>query len=159
MSEGRTRILVSACLLGCICRYDGQCKKNEKVMALLDRYDLIPVCPEQLGGLPTPRPPAEIRGDKVVLESGEDVTLKYYLGAWETARLCDLLKPDYAILKSRSPSCGVGWVYDGTFSGDIVPGDGFTVRELRKKEIRLLTEEDVEDHGLLCLTPEEPKKK
>lgn len=158
MSKGRTRILVSACLLGCICRYDGQCRKSEPVMALLDRYDLIPVCPEQLGGLPTPRPPAEIVGDKVIRKDGEDVTLKYFLGAWETARLCDLLHPAYAILKSKSPSCGIGRIYDGTFSGTLVPGDGITVRELRKKNVRLLTEHDVEDHGLLYLNPDKPAK-
>lgn len=137
------RILVSACLLGACCRYDGGSKPCEKILALKDRHDLIPLCPEQLGGLPTPRPPAEIRGNRVVTRQGADVTGAYQKGAEETARLCALLRCDLAILKARSPSCGHGQVYDGTFSGALTAGDGITARLLLARGVPVLTEEDL----------------
>lgn len=136
------RILVSACLLGACCRYDGGSKPCEKILALKDRHELIPLCPEQLGGLPTPRPPAEIRGNRVVTRQGADVTGAYQKGAEETARLCALLRCDLAILKARSPSCGHGQVYDGTFSGALTAGDGITARLLLVRGVPVLTEED-----------------
>ena len=100
------RLLVSACLLGVCCRYDGQSKANEAVLRLADKHELIPVCPEQLGGLPTPRPPSEIRQGRVINRMGQDVTAQYQKGAEEALRLCRLLHCDAAILKARSPSCG-----------------------------------------------------
>ena len=135
------RILVSACLLGVCCRYDGQSKACPAVLELLKDHELIPVCPEQLGGLPTPRPPAEIQGDRVINREGIDVTAQYKKGAEEAARLYQLLRCDCAVLKARSPSCGCGEIYDGSFSGTLVPGDGITAQALKRLGIRVLTEE------------------
>lgn len=136
------RILVSACLLGCSCRYDGKSKPCEQVIQLAKQHTLIPVCPEQLGGLSTPRPPAEIQGEKVMSIQGKDVTLEYRKGAEEALRLFRLLSCDLAILKSRSPSCGLGQVYDGTFSGSLRPGKGVTAALLQENGIAVVTEED-----------------
>ena len=110
-------------------------------MDLAKDHALIPVCPEQLGGLPTPRIPAEIRGEQVVNREGKDVTKAYKKGAEETARLFQLLNCDCAILKARSPSCGCGQVYDGSFSGALVPGDGMTARALKALGVPVTTEE------------------
>ena len=111
------RILISACLLGARCRYDGVSKLQPWISDLAERHILVPVCPEQLGGLPTPRPPAERRGDQVMTRDGGDVTAQYRRGAEEALRLCRLLGCEAALLKERSPSCGSGMVYDGTFTG------------------------------------------
>lgn len=119
-------ILISACLLGTCCRYDGASKPHPLVAALAERHTLVPVCPEQLGGLATPRPPAERRGDRVVTKTGADVTEQYRRGAEEAWRLCKLLDCRAAVLKERSPSCGHGRVYDGTFTGTLTAGDGMT---------------------------------
>ena len=136
------KILVSACLLGCACRYDGGSKGCEKVIALAEKHRLVPVCPEQLGGLPTPRPPAEIRGNRVMNREGADVTQQYQKGAEETLRLAQLLGCGCAILKARSPSCGSGSIYDGAFCGVLTEGDGVTARLLKAKGLPVLTEED-----------------
>lgn len=123
------RILISACLLGVCCRYDGASRTHPAAEALAERHTLVPVCPEQLGGLPTPRPPAERRGDRVVTQVG-DVTDQYRRGAEETLRLCRLLGCGAAVLKERSPSCGRGVIYDGTFTGTLAAGDGVTAELL-----------------------------
>lgn len=136
------RILVSACLLGLCCRYDGQSKRNDRVLALAEKHELIPVCPEQLGGLPTPRPPAEIQDGKVINNLGQDVTAQYEKGAEETLRLYDLLHCDCALLKARSPSCGAEQVYDGAFTGTLVPGQGVAARLLSQHHINVLSEEN-----------------
>ena len=109
------RLLVSACLLGVKCRYDGQSRPDEKVLGLLKNHVLVPVCPEQLGGLSTPRCPCEIQGDRVMSRDGDDRTAEYEKGAQEALRLCRLFSCEAAILKAKSPSCGLGCVYDGTF--------------------------------------------
>ncbi len=127
------RILISACLLGCRCRYDGASKRHPLVQALAARHELVPVCPEQLGGLPTPRVPAERKGDRVVTAAGADVTEQYRRGAEEAWRLYEALGCDAAVLKERSPSCGCGAVYDGTFSGTLTAGDGVTAALLRQR--------------------------
>ena len=136
------RLLVSACLLGCACRYDGAAKPCENVMRLGEEHILIPVCPEQLGGLPTPRSPAEIRAGRVISAQGVDVTDAYRRGAEETLRLCALLGAQGAVLKARSPSCGKGQVYDGSFSGTLTAGDGITAGLLRARGIPVWTEEE-----------------
>lgn len=118
------RLLISACLLGVPCRYDGTGKAHPLVMELAGGHELVPVCPEQLGGLPTPRPPAERRGDRVITRTGLDVTDAYRRGAAETLALCRRLDCQAAVLKERSPSCGHGMIYDGSFSGVLIPGDG-----------------------------------
>ena len=137
------RILVSACLLGVRCRYDGSSKPCQAVMDLGKAHELFPVCPEQLGGLPTPRIPAEIRGQRVMTRDNRDVSAEYGKGAEEAARLYRLLRCDCAILKARSPSCGCGQVYDGSFSGTLVPGDGIAARKLKAMGIPVTTEESL----------------
>ena len=134
------RILISACLLGARCRYDGASKPQPWIAALAKRHTLVPVCPEQLGGLPTPRPPAERRGDRVVTREGADVTAQYRRGAEEALALCRLLGCGAALLKERSPSCGRGEIYDGTFSGTLTPGDGVTAALLEASGVAVYGE-------------------
>ena len=137
-------ILVSACLLGINCRYDGQSKPNSKALRLATKELLIPVCPEQLGGLPTPREPSEQKGNRVFTISGKEVTKEFEKGAYETLSIARLLNSREAILKQKSPSCGCGQIYDGTFSGKLIRGDGVTASLLKKNGIRVITEEDLE---------------
>lgn len=137
-------ILVSACLLGVACRYDGKRKPNEAVIALKEKYNLIPVCPEIMGGLPTPRLPSEIRGEAVIMENGEDVTDKYSRGAEETLRLARLFGCGKAVLKEKSPSCGSGRIYDGTFSKTLTEGNGITAGMLLANGIRVAGETEID---------------
>lgn len=137
-------ILVSACLLGVSCRYDGKSKANEAVLALREKYNLIPVCPEVFGGLPTPRVPSERIADKVMMEDGHDVTENYMRGADEAVRLCELYGIKIAILKERSPSCGKGKIYDGTFSGTLTPRDGVAAERLMAIGVRVLGESEID---------------
>jgi uncharacterized protein YbbK (DUF523 family) len=139
----KEKILVSACLLGVNCKYDGSSNKNKKVLELKDHYILIPICPEILGGLPTPREPSEQKGKRVITKSGKDVTKYFAKGAKEVLKICKILKIKKAILKQKSPSCGCGKIYDGTFSGKIVRGDGILTKLLKKNRIRVLSEEDL----------------
>ncbi|MGD0707796.1 MAG: DUF523 domain-containing protein [Anaerolineaceae bacterium] len=136
-------IIVSACLAGVQCRYDGAGKPCEAVICLVAVGKAIPVCPEQLGGLTTPRLSSEIRGDRVVRKDGVDVTEEFERGAHEALRLAQLVGAKAAILKSRSPSCGVGKIYDGTFSGKVVDGDGVFTALCRKNGIEVKTEEEL----------------
>lgn len=124
-------ILISACLLGVACRYDGKSKPDPALSPLPQEHRWIPICPEQLGGLPTPRFPSERRQDGVFNQLGQDVTSAYERGAEEALRLATLFHCDCAILKERSPSCGSGSIYDGTFTGTLIPGDGVTAQRLR----------------------------
>ena len=135
--------LCSACLLGIKCRYDGKSARNRKVIMLLKTETLIPVCPEQLGGLPTPREPAEIRGEKVFTRSGKDVTENFKRGAKEVLKIAKLYGIKEAIMKQGSPSCGSGRIYDGTFSGKTIKGDGITTAMLKENGIKVITEEDL----------------
>lgn len=137
-------ILVSACLLGCSCRYDGKSKPCDAVLALMEKHTLIPTCPEQMGGLATPRPPAECKAGGVFTESGADVTAQYRRGAEEALRLAKLYGCTHAILKERSPSCGSSGIYDGSFSRALIPGDGVTAALLRQNGITVLGESEVE---------------
>lgn len=140
--EKQEKIIVSACLLGVSCRYDGKSVPSPKVMALMDRYTLIPVCAEILGGLTTPRSPSEIVGDKVINRKGEDVTENYQRGAEEILRLCRLYGVKEAILKEKSPSCGVNLIYDGSFGGNLINGMGVLTRLLTSNGIRVISDED-----------------
>ena len=137
------RILISACLLGARCRYDGAAKPHPLIGQLARRHTLIPVCPEQLGGLSTPRPPAERRGEQVVTESDADVTAQYRRGAEEAARLCEMLGCSCAVLKERSPSCGSGSIYDGTFTRTLTAGDGVTAALLKARGVAVYGESDL----------------
>ena len=140
----RPRILVSACLLGVNCRYNGERKQMEGIEWLMERVELIPVCPEVLGGLPTPRPPAERVGERVISAEGVDRTDEYDRGAQEAARLYDLLACDCAVLKARSPMCGRDRIYDGTFSGTLMAGDGRLAALLRGRGVKVYTEDEIE---------------
>ncbi len=133
-------ILVSACLLGVACRYDGKSKPCEAITELLDKYNLIPVCPEITGGLPTPRYPAEITRDKVINSEGTDVTAQYEKGAAEILRIAKLYNCKYAILKENSPSCGCGKIHNGKFDGGYVEGDGITAKVLKENGIIIFNE-------------------
>lgn len=134
------KILVSACLMGICCRYDGKAVPEGLVYALRKRHELIPVCPEQLGGLPTPRCPAEIKDGKVVTKDGADVTANYELGAQMALKIAKDLGCRAAILKERSPSCGCGEIYDGSFSGKTVIGNGVTAKLLIQNGICVVGE-------------------
>lgn len=142
----KERLLISACLLGTACRYDGAAKPMDA--ALLDRllaaYDLIPVCPEQLGGLETPRPPSERQGDRVIMRSGRDVTENYRRGAAQALFLAQRFGCSKALLKERSPSCGCGSIYDGTFTGTLTAGNGVTAELLKACGIAVYGESEIE---------------
>ena len=139
------KLLVSSCLLGLPCRYDGASKGHPLLPSLLERHTLVPVCPEQLGGLPTPRPPAECHGERVVTRDGADVTAQYRRGAREALALCRMFHCDAALLKERSPSCGHGQIYDGSFSRCLIPGDGVTAALLRENGILVYGESQIEE--------------
>ena len=141
----RPRILVSACLLGVNCRYNGERKQMEGIERLMERVELIPVCPEVLGGLPTPRPPAERVGERVMNREGADVTEAYQLGAEETLRLAELFDARFALLKERSPSCGLGNILDGSFQGRIVDGSGVTAELLTAHGISVYGESRIDE--------------
>ena len=140
----RPKLLVSACLLGTYCRYDGSARVNSVVLALAEQYEIVPVCPEQLGGLATPRDPAERLGRRIVTNKGLDVTAEYCRGAEETLRLAQMLGCSAAVLKEHSPSCGHDEIYDGTFSHRVVPGDGVAAELLRMNGIRVLGESELD---------------
>ncbi len=124
------RILLSACLLGVYCRYNGKAETNDELLRALREHELIPFCPEIHGGLPTPREPSEILGDRVLTVSGRDVTEEYRRGADEAVRLAKLLACDCAVMQDRSPSCGKGIIHNGLFDGGLAAGDGMAVRAL-----------------------------
>ncbi len=146
--EDKKPLLISACLLGTPCRYDGQSRplSDTVLTALSMRYTLIPVCPEQLGGLSVPRVPAERQqADGCVLrQDGYDVTAAYYQGAQETLRYAKWFGAAIALLKARSPSCGSGVIYDGHFTGTFREGDGVTAELLKQNGITVYTEETME---------------
>ena len=138
-------VLVSARLLGTACRYDGQSKVHPLAAALLKKHTAIPVCPEILGGLSTPRPPAERKGNGVFTESGADVTENYHRGAQEVLKLARLYGCAVAILKERSPACGAGEIYDGSFTHTLTGGFGVAAELLEKSGIRVLGESQLEE--------------
>ena len=150
-------ILISACLLGAACRYDGGSNPVFSVEALMGRCQLVPVCPEQLGGLPTPREPAERTEGGVVTKTGADVSAQFQRGAEQALHLARLYGCKAAVLKERSPSCGSGNIYDGTFSGCLTPGDGVTAALLKENGITVYGESEIE-MLLSQAEPEEPQQ-
>lgn len=143
--SGKEALLISACLTGERCKYNGghNALPPEVLAALAERYRLVPVCPERDGGLPTPRTPSERRGDRVVNRAGEDVTDAFRKGAalaLETARTNGCRK---ALLKERSPSCGSGRIYDGSFTGTVIPGDGVTAALLKENGLAVIGETEI----------------
>ena len=133
-------ILVSACLLGISCRYDGKSKPNKNILELLKKHNLIPVCPEIYGGLPTPRIPAEVKDDKVIRKDGVDVTKQYQIGAHEALKLAKLYDIKLAILKEKSPSCGYNKIYDGSFSKNLIEKQGITAKLFSENNIKIIGE-------------------
>lgn len=137
------RYVVSACLAGINCRYNGGCTPHPVVMELVRLGEAVPVCPEVLGGLPVPRPPCELIDGSARTRDGHNCDAAYRAGAAEALRLACTQGCTCAILKARSPSCGAGRIYDGTFSHTQVPGDGVFAGALRAAGFQLLTEEDL----------------
>ncbi len=135
--------LVSACLVGINCRYNGGNKRNEKLLEMFRKDELLPVCPEQLTGFATPREQTEQRGGRVYTKSGKDVTAGFIKGAEEVLKIAKKFNIKEAILKARSPSCGCGKMYDGTFTGRLIDGDGITASLLKKNGIKVITEDDL----------------
>lgn len=137
-------ILVSACLLGINCRYDGNSKLIEQLYTLKDKHNLIPICPEIYGGMKTPREPSEKIENKIVSKDGKDVTEYFERGANETLKIAKFFDCAFAILKERSPSCGYGKIYDGSFSGTLVDGNGMTAELLDQNGIAIIGESLIE---------------
>ena len=139
-------LLISECLLGITCRYDGGSKPLPEALLtnLAERYYLLPVCPEQLGGLETPRAPSERRGNRVVMNSGNDVTAQYVRGAGQALELARRFGCTKALLKERSPSCGSGIIYDGSFTGTLTEGYGVTAELLMQNGIAVFGESEAE---------------
>ncbi len=127
-------------MLGECCKYNGSHNRDERVMALCDRFELIPVCPERFGGLPVPRVPCEIRDGRVVSATGEDVTAQFAEGADQTLYIAREKNCPAAVLKERSPSCGCGAVYDGSFTGTLTAGNGVTAALLLENQIAVFGE-------------------
>ena len=136
-------ILVSACLLGTNCKYNGKNNKNDKVLEYIKDKYVIPICPEVFGGLSTPRIPSEIKDNIVINKEGKDVTKYFIDGANKTLEIAKILNVKKALLKQKSPSCGCGRIYDGTFTSNIIKGDGITTKILKENNIEIITEEDL----------------
>ena len=135
-------ILVSACLCGINCKYNGKNNYNEKIFNLVKEGIAIPICPEQLGGLSTPRIPSEIKNGKVINKEGIDVTDNFIKGANEVLNLCKKLNINKVILKSKSPSCGKGKIYSGNFDGELVNGNGILTEILLKNNIEVINSDE-----------------
>ena len=138
------KLLVSACLMGENCKYNGGNNKNAAMLAFAEGNEVCTICPEVLGGLPTPRVPSELRGERVVNKEGEDVDLPFRLGAEKSLAIAKKFDPDLVILQPRSPSCGVHSRYDGTFTGTLLPGAGVTADLLMKNGFPVIDGEDLE---------------
>ena len=136
-------ILVSACLLGEICKYNGGNNRNERVLRYVQGHEVIPVCPEVLGGLPCPRKPVEWVGERVLTRDGDDCTENFRIGVQRALEGIADQQVDLAILQSRSPTCGVKQIYDGTFSGVRIDGQGALAKVLAAQGIPLMAAEDV----------------
>ena len=136
-------ILVSACLLGENCKYNGGNNRNERVLRYVQGHEVIPVCPEVLGGLPCPRKPVEWVGERVLTRDGDDCTENFRIGVQKALEVIADQHVDLAILQSRSPTCGVKQIYDGTFSGMRIDGQGALAKALAAQGIPLMDAEDV----------------
>lgn len=143
------KIMISACLLGENCKYSGGNNRNEKLLQLLSGHTVIPVCPEVLGGLPIPRSPAEIVNGCVTNRDGISVDRAFRQGAEKALEIAKQEQPDLIVLQSRSPSCGVKQIYDGTFSGTLIPGQGVFAEMARKEGFILKDAEDITAEGAI----------
>ena len=129
--------IVSACLAGFHCRFDCGSKEREHIRKMVEEGEAIAVCPEQMGGLSTPRDPSEMIGDKIISKTGRDVTGEFEKGAQEALKMAIMVNAKEAYLKSRSPSCGCDKIYDGTFSGNLIDGDGVFTKLLKENGIKV----------------------
>ncbi|AHG74785.1 Purine nucleoside phosphorylase [Mannheimia varigena USDA-ARS-USMARC-1388] len=139
------KVLISACLLGDNVKYSGGNNLSDELIALLKKYDiqLVPICPEILGGLPIPRPPAEIRNGDIVTVTGDSVLAEFRLGAERVLNKAQIEKIQIAILKEKSPSCGSSYIYDGNFTNRLIAGEGITTQLLRANGIEVFSENDL----------------
>jgi uncharacterized protein YbbK (DUF523 family) len=142
-SDDRPALLVSACLLGVHCNHEAGHSRRPAVEALATTHRLVPICPEVCGGLSTPRPAAERRGDRVVNVDGDDVTDAYERGALAAVELARAIGATRAVLKARSPSCGTAQIYDGTFSRTLHAGEGVTAAALRTAGVEVISDDDL----------------
>lgn len=138
------KILISGCLIGDKVRYDGKSNYNPKIQDLLEKYELVPFCPEVEGGLSIPRIPCERYNDKVINKEGKNVTKYFEKGADLALNICQYLGIRIAILKENSPSCGTKKVYNGKFEGKLIPGEGITAELLKRKGIKVISEEEID---------------
>lgn len=138
-------VLISACLLGVDCKYNGSNNKldDEIINSLKEKYNLIPVCPEIMGGMSTPRNPVEIKDKKVFDYDGIEYTEEFEKGSVEVLKLAKVFNATIAILKENSPSCGSNYIYDGSFNHQKIQGMGITARKLAEENIKLVSEENV----------------
>ena len=138
------KILISACLIGDKVKYDGKSNYNPKVQDLLDKYELVPFCPEVEGGLSIPRVPSERVKDRVLNQEGKNVTRNFEKGAELALNICQYLGIKIAILKENSPSCGVNTIYNGKFEHKLIPGSGVTTELLKRKGIKVISENEID---------------
>ena len=143
----KIKVLISACLLGDNVKYSGGNNLTPELVTLLEKYNvkIVKICPECFAGLPIPRVPSEIRGDKVFSKDGWDITEEFLSGAEKTYQIAKRKRVDFAILKERSPSCGSSFIYDGSFSGKVIEGQGLTAKKLSKENIIIFSEENLEE--------------
>ena len=141
------KVLISACLLGDNVKYSGGNNLTLELVTLLEKYNvkIVKICPECFAGLSIPRVPSEIRGDKVFSKDGRDITEEFLSGAEKTYQIAKRKQVDFAILKERSPSCGSSFIYDGSFSGKVIEGQGLTAKKLSKENIIIFSEENLEE--------------
>lgn len=140
----KENLLISACLLGIPCRYDGRAVIREEISSLSAKYNLIPICPEIYGGLSTPRIPSERVGERVLMKDGTDVTENYRRGALASLTVAQANGCRLALLKERSPSCGKDKIYDGSFSGALINGSGVAAELLMANGIAVYGESEIE---------------
>lgn len=138
-------ILVSACLLGDNVKYNGKNNYDERIEKLKELFDIVPICPEVFGGLPTPRIPSEIKGENVVNEKGKDVTYEFNKGAHKVINIVNFCHVRKALLMDRSPSCGVNKIYNGKFNGTLIDGMGYTAKLLKAKGVQLYTLDNIDE--------------
>lgn len=138
------KLLISACILGTNCKYNGKNNYNPLVEKLKEKYILIPICPEEMGGLSTPRNPSEVLNDKVISSKGDDVTNNFFDGANKALDIAKKENISKALLKEGSPSCGSNYIYDGTFTKTKINGMGITARLLKNNNIEIYTEDEIE---------------
>ena len=138
------KILISACLVGDKVRYDGKSQYHPLIKELLEKYELVPFCPEVEGGLKTPRVPSEVRGERVINKEGKDVTAQFNSGAEKALNICKYLNITKAILKDNSPSCGSTLIHNGLFDGRMIKGKGITTKLLESHGISVYSENEIE---------------